>query len=210
LRSRAEIERRIASETDAFVIQALSWAMETDCPLCLHKSRKEFEIDLHTEETTADYLETKYGWPDGSVMRHMTEHIDYDPTEAREIEEVRAQAIDTLDSATHLFNRMDGWLDELEELKDQQGGISSQWIADVSKVVGQCNASLKLIGQLKKEIGVESQLLIAEAHMDSLSRILVDTLGDTPDVLDQIELRMAALKAPTHIMDADFTVTDDA
>ena len=41
-----------------------------------------------------------------------------------------------------------------------------------------------------------------------MSRMLVDILGDQPELLDQFELRMATLKEPTHVVDADFEVVE--
>ena len=33
--------------------------------------------------------------------------------------------------------------------------------------------------------------------------VLVNVLGSQPDLLDQVELHLAALKEPTHIIDSD-------
>ena len=44
--------------------------------------------------------------------------------------------------------------------------------------------------------------------MNDMSRLLVDILGDQPELLDQFELRMSTLKEPTLIMDADFEVQE--
>lgn len=206
MRSRSEIERRVGQETDAFVIQALRWVLENICPLCEHKKRLDYEIRLRKQEIGPEYLETKFGWTEGIVMAHMENHIEYDPDAAAHVEELRSQSIDTLDSASQLFQRMVVWLDELEELKDTTG-LTSQWIADVTKLMGQANASLKLIGQLKKEIGVDSQLLLANAHMNDMSRLLVEVLASHPELLDQVELKMSALRAP--VVDVDYTVVQD-
>ena len=208
MRSVGEIKRRMAQETDAFVIQALGWVLEDDCPVCNHKKCRELEIKLHNNDTSPDYLETKYGWPDGSVMTHMESHLEYAPDEAQSIEDSRKEAIDTLTSATEIFLQVKDWIGELGELKEQAGGINSGFVADVTKLLGQANASLKLIGQLKKEIGVESQLLLANAQMNDMSRILVDVLGNHPELLDDLELRMASLRAP-KVIDVDYTVTEN-
>ena len=106
------------------------------------------------------------------------------------------------------MQRMVGWLDELEERREVEG-VSSEWISDATKLTGQCHTGLKLIGQLKKEIGVDSQLLLADRKMDAVMGILVDTLRDDPHLLDNIELRLSALKAPSHVIDADFEVMDE-
>jgi hypothetical protein len=106
--------------------------------------------------------------------------------------------------AEGLVRRLVGWLDELEVLKAQDG-ISSEWVADATKLVGQANTSLKLVGQLKKEIGVDSQLLLAENRMNDFMRQLVNTLEPHPDLLDQVELHMASLKSPKHtIVDVEW------
>jgi len=199
MRTRIEIERRLGNETDVFVMDALKWVLENNCEFCKHSKKKEFEISIKNQEVTPEYLETKYSWSDGTVMEHMDAHIEYDDEEAEHIEEMRKESIDTLDRASNLFDRITVWMDELETLKDNTGGINSQWVSDVTKLVSQANASLKLIGQLKKEIGVDSQLLLAEARMADMSRILVDVLGSHPQLLDQLEIKMALLKEPTYV-----------
>tara|TARA_R110002020_G_scaffold14346_8_gene51034 strand:- start:2326 stop:2934 length:609 start_codon:yes stop_codon:yes gene_type:complete len=199
MRTRIEIERRLGNETDVFVMDALKWVLEDNCAFCKHDKKKEYEISLKKQEITPEYLETKYSWSDGTVMHHMDAHIEYDEEEAEHIEEMRKESIDTLDRASNLFDRITVWMDELETLKDNTGGINSQWVSDVTKLVSQANASLKLIGQLKKEIGVDSQLLLAEARMVDMSRILVDVLGNHPQLLDQLEFKMALLKEPTYV-----------
>ena len=72
--------------------------------------------------------------------------------------------------------------------------------------MGQANTSLRMIGQLKKEIGVDSQLLLQEARMADMSRLLVEILRPHPELLDEVELRMSALRAP--VVDVDFTESD--
>ena len=94
--------------------------------------------------------------------------------------------------------RIRGYLDELEEQKDITG-ITSEFVADAAKLIGQANSSLKLVGQLKKEIGVDSQLLLAQAQVNDMSRMLVDVLGNHPDLLDMVELKMATLKEPISV-----------
>jgi translation elongation factor EF-Ts len=119
---------------------------------------------------------------------------------------MRKESIDTLDSAQDIVSRLLGWLDELEEVKEREGGITSEWVADATKLVSQANTSLRLVGQLKKEIGVDSQLLLAQKQMDGVMGVLVHVLRDQPQLLDQIELQVAALKPPSHIIEADFEV----
>ena len=141
-------------------------------------------------------------------MNHMDNHINYDLEEATHIESARSQSIDTLDAAEDIVNRIRGYLDELEEQKDITG-MTSEFVTDAAKLISQANSSLKLIGQLKKEIGVDSQLLLAHAQMQDMSRLLVDVLGQHPELLDQVELRMAALKEPINVTDANFTVVNE-
>ena len=54
---------------------------------------------------------------------------------------------------------------------------------------------------------MDSQLLLAEARMDSMSRILVESLRNHPDLLDDVELRMSSLKTPTYI-ETEFEVIE--
>ena len=140
-------------------------------------------------------------------MNHMNNHIDYDITEATHIETARTQSIDTLDAAENIVNRIRGYLDELEEQKEIVG-MNSEFVADAAKLIGQANNSLKLVGHLKKEIGVDSQLLLAQAQINDMSRLLVEVLGNHPELLDQVELRMAILKEPILIQDADFVAVE--
>ena len=207
MRSHREIQERLATTNDAFVIEVLRWVLEGDCPMCEHKKRREYEIGIHSQEYGPEYLETKYNWAENTVMNHMNNHIDYDITEATHIENARSQSIDTLDTAEDIVRRIQGYLDELEEQKEIVG-INSDFVADAARLIGQANSSLKLIGQFKKEIGVDSQLLLAQAQINDMSRLLVDVLGEHPQLLDQLELRMASLKEPILIQDVDFEAVE--
>lgn len=207
MRSEREIQERLASTNDAFVIDVLRWVLDGDCAMCSHGKRREFELAIHTEEYGAGYLETKYNWPEGTVANHMDNHINYDIEEATHVEVARSQSIDTLDAAEDIVNRIRSYLDELEEQKEITG-MTSEFVTDAAKLIGQANNSLKLIGHLKKEIGVDSQLLLAHAQMQDMSRLLVDVLGNHPELLDQVELRMATLKEPILIQDADFVAVE--
>jgi hypothetical protein len=207
MKSEREIQERLASTNDAFVIETLRWVLDSDCMMCAHPKKREFELALHNQEYGAGYLEVKYNWPEGTVMNHMDNHINYDIEEATHIETARSQSIDTLDAAEDIVNRIRGYLDELEEQKEIVG-MNSEFVADAAKLIGQANNSLKLIGHLKKEIGVDSQLLLAQAQMNDMSRLLVDVLGQHPELLDKVELRLAALKEPILIQDADFTAVE--
>jgi len=205
MRTRREIEQRLASEGNALTIETLRWVLNTpDCPMCGIANRRDLEVGIHTGDITVSYLEEKYSWPVGTVMEHMDNHVDYDPEEAKHMETMRYESINTLDAAQDIVSRLLGWIDELEAVKDSEGGITSEWVADAAKLVAQANTSLRLVGQLKKEIGVDSQLLLAQKQMDNVMGVLVNTLQDQPQLLDQIELRVAALKTPTTIVDVDW------
>ena len=208
MKTRLEIQQRLKNENDMFVMEVLRWVLDGGCPMCDHKNRKQYEKEIMNDETTPDYLETKHNWPEGTVMRHMESHVEFDPDEAAHIEEARKQTINTLDAAEDIVLRIRSYLDELEERKEAHGGITSEFVADAARLIGQANSSLKLVGQLKKEIGVDSQLLLAQAQMNNMSNILVDVLRNSPELLDDIELRMAALKAPTHVTDVDYEVIE--
>ncbi len=207
MKSEREIQERLASTSDAFVIDVLRWVLDTDCLMCDHPRRREFELDVHAQEYGPEFLEIKYNWPENTVMNHMDNHVNYDIEEASHIESARSQSIDTLDAAEDIVNRIRGYLDELEEQKEIVG-MNSEFVADAAKLIGQANNSLKLIGHLKKEIGVDSQLLLAQAQINDMSRLLVDVLGEHPQLLDQVELRMAALREPIHVQDVDYTVIE--
>ena len=174
------------------------------CPFCEMepRSRRALEMRLHRSEVTNSHVEEKMGWDVGVVNRHMSDHIEYTPEEALLVEDMRTESIDTLNTAESLLQRMMGWLDELEHQKNIEG-ISPELVASFTKLVGQCNTSLKLVGQLKKEIGVDSQLFLADQREAATARSLVDVLRGQPHLLDQVELRLAALKTPTHVIEYD-------
>jgi len=205
MRNQREIEQRLASESNALNIETLRWVLGTpDCPMCGISTRRELEVEIHAGHVSPAYLEEKYSWPVGTVMEHMDNHVDYDPEEAKHMENMRYESINTLDAAQDIVSRLLGWLDELESMKDSQGGITSEWVTDAAKLVAQANTSLRLVGQLKKEIGVDSQLLLAQKQMDGVMGVLVNTLRDEPKLLDMIELQVAALKPPTHTVEVDW------
>ena len=199
MRTKTEIQQRLAVENDAFAIEVLRWVLAGGCEMCEHRDRKELEKQVFNEEASPSYLEAKYNWPTGTVMNHMDNHMEYDPKEARHIEEARSQSINTLDSAEDIVIRIRNYLDELEERKEAEGGITSEFVADASRLIAQANTSLKLVGQLKKEIGVDSQLLLASAQINDVSRILVETLADQPALLDNVERKLNALSAPIDV-----------
>ena len=205
MKSRIEIEQRLHNENDVFVIEVLRWVLDGGCLMCDHADRLDMERDISTGEITADYLEARHGWPEGTVMTHMEAHVEFDPREAARIDGERRQAVNTLDTAEEIVTRILGYLDELDEQKDQIG-MTSEFVTDVTRLIGQANTSLKLVGQLKKEIGVDSQILLAQAHMNNMSHILVDALKNHPELLDEVELRMQALRAP--VTDVEFEVIE--
>ena len=205
MRTKTEIQQRLAVENDAFAIEVLRWVLAGGCEMCEHRDRKELEKQVFNEEASPSYLEAKYNWPTGTVMNHMDNNMEYDPKVGRHIEEARSQSINTLDSAEDIVIRIRNYLDELEERKEAEGGISSEFVADASRLIAQANTSLKLVGQLKKEIGVDSQLLLASAQINDVSRILVETLADQPALLDSVERKLNALSAP---IDVDYEVVE--
>lgn len=209
MRTEGQIREKLSRTNSSLEMELLLWVLETpDCALCGISNRREIEIGIHQNEITPSFLEEKYSWPIGTVMTHMDEHIDYDPAEAQHMEKMRSESIDTLDSAQDIVGRLLGWIDELEQQKDEGEGITSEWVADATKLVAQANTSLRLVGQLKKEIGVDSQLLLAQAQMDNVMGVLVNTLRDQPHLLDNVELQLAALKPPSHIQDVEFEVIE--
>jgi len=199
MRSKREIQQRLASENDAFAIEVLRWVMTGGCEVCEHKNKRDIEMDVYSGDVSTSYLEAKYNWPDGHVMNHMDAHLDYDPREARHIEEARSKSINTLDAAEDIVNRIRVYLDELEEQKEAHGGITSEFVTDASRLIGQANTSLKLVGTLKKEIGVDSQLLLAHAQLNEVSRVLVEVLSEQPKLLDNVERKLNMLSTPIDV-----------
>lgn len=200
MRSAREIQQRLHGENDAFAIEVLRWVLDGGCPMCDHKSKKDYELGIMNEEFSATFLEVRHNWNEGTVMNHMDNHIEFDALEAKNMENDRQQTISTLDAAEDIVIRIQNYLNELEVQKEAAGGISSEFVTDAAKLIGQANSSLKLVGQLKKEIGVDSQLMLAQAQVNDMSRILIDVLGSHPHLLDQVELKMALLKEPSVII----------
>ena len=205
MKSKWLIEKRLETEENPTAIEILRWMLKSpECPLCNHAKRKEIEISVFSGDVTSVFVETKNGWATGIVEEHLSEHIDYDPAEASRVEKLRDETITTLDMAQTVFGRIDGWLEEWERQKDAEGGMSREWLAEATKLANTANQSLKLIGTLKKEIGVDSQLMLAESRVNSVLGIIVDVLRDRPELLNQMELRLSALKAP--VREAEFEV----
>ena len=208
MKSKWLIEQRLDEETDPKVIETLKWILESpECPLCNHPMSKEIELSVFNGESTPAYIEAKNGWATGIVEEHMSEHLTYDPAEAMRVERLRDESITTLDMANDVFSRVQRWLDEWEEKKDEEEGITREWLAEATKLVNAANQSVKLIGTLKKEIGVDSQLLLAQQQVNGVMGIIVDVLRNEPSLLNQMELRLGALKAPT-VRDVEFEVIE--
>ena len=206
MKTQRQIEERLMMETNDDMVSALQWVLEApDCPMCSHRDRVEMEIKLHRGEITSPFLEQKMGWLPGSVNVHLQDHLEYDPVRAGLIEAMRQESISTLNLAENAAQKINGWIEELEGQR-YDGVIDTDWITDAVKLTGQLNGMLRLVGQLKKEIGIDSQLLLAQAKMDSVMGVLVESLKDQPAILDNIQLRLATLKQPTNIQDADFEV----
>ena len=199
MKTKIEIQRRLAIENDAFAIEILRWVLSGGCEMCEHKEKKDLEKQVFNDDTSPAYLEAKYNWPDGTVMHHMDTHMEYDPSEAMHMEQARSQSINTLDSAEDIVVRIRNYLDELEARKEAEGGITSEFVADASRLIAQANTSLKLVGQLKKEIGVDSQLLLANNQMNDISRILVEVLAEQPKLLDDVEKKLNLLSTPIDV-----------
>jgi len=197
MKSKWLIEQRLADESDEVAMQTLLWVLETpECPLCNHPDREDLEVQIFSGNMTPAYIEAKNGWSHGIVEEHMGDHIAYEPDKAKSVERARSEAITTLDMAEDVFSRIQTWLDEWEAKKDAEG-IDAEWLANATRLVGQANSSLKLIGTLKKEIGVDSQLLLANQQVNGVMGILVDVLRAEPSYLNQIELRLAAMRPRT-------------
>ena len=209
MRTKAEILEQMNDPDEWFCKRTLEWVLTApNCPLCDLPNRREIEVKLHRGEITPAFLETKYNWPVGSVNKHMEMHLEYSPTEAGHIEKMRDESISTLNVAENLVQRLVSWVDELEERKALEG-LTSEWIADATKLLAQGQGFLKLVGQLKKEIGVDSQLLLADKKVDSMMGILVEVLKNEPVYLDQIQLQLATLQTPVvSYDDADFEVVE--
>ena len=206
MKSRWLIEQRLENEGDPVFRAALEWVLVSpECPLCNHPDRRNIEMKIHRDEMTASFIESKHRWPLGLVQEHLDHHVDFNPAEAMQIEAMREDSISTLNVAEDLVQRLVSWLDELEVRKINDG-LTSEWIADATKLLGQGQGFLKLVGQLKKEIGVDSQLLLADRKVEHVMGVLVDVLRHEPHYLDQIQLQLAALKPPKQVVDADFEV----
>ena len=204
MRSEREVRQHMLATEDEVVERTLAWVLTPDdeCAFCSHAQCKTWEIKLMTAQITPMHLETNKGWPSGTVSDHMDNHRHYDHGEAQRIEQARNDSISTLTVAEDIAQKLVTWIEELEIRKDDEG-ITSEWVTDAARLVGQANSSLRLIGQLKQEIGVDSQLMLAQNRVDSIMGVLVNVLGSQPDLLDQVELHLAALKEPTHVIDND-------
>ena len=205
MKTRSEILQFFQETNDEVVERTLAWVLEASdnaCPMCSNPAHRSWEVKLMTGQITPVALESTHRWPAGTIQDHMDNHRQYDHAEASLLEQARTESISTLNVAEGIAQKLIIWIEELERRKDDEG-ITSEWVADAARLTGQANQSLRLIGQLKKEIGVDSQLLLAQNRVDSIMGVLVHVLGDKPDLLDAVELQLAALKEPTHIIDLD-------
>ena len=202
LKSKWLIEQRLAHEDDPKAVEVLRWILESpECPMCNHRGRRDLEVQIHNGTISPAYLEAKHNWEAGIVEEHMSDHMDYDPEEAQAVEHARSEAITTLDMAQDVFARIQKWLDEWEK---DISGIDAEWLGTATRLVAQANTNIKLIGTLKKEIGVDSQILLAQQNVNQVMGILVDVLRNEPRLLGQVEMRLSALKAPTTIIEAEW------
>lgn len=201
MKNRKQIQARIDESGDDLEKSILQWVIEgNNCPLCAHRDRKDLEIQVFNGIITTSYLEAKYNWEAGLVEEHLSEHMEYDPAEALEVEKSRSEAISTLDMAEDVFSRITKWLDEWEAKKDAEG-IDGEWLSTATRLVAQANTSVKLIGTLKKEIGVDSQILLAQQQVNGVMGILVDVLRNEPKLLNDMQLRLGSMQSPTTVID---------
>ena len=206
MKTRRHIEVRLSESQDDTEIEVLKWVLKSpDCALCQSPSRVELEMKIHRGEVTAVFLEQKYGWLPGSVNVHLTDHEDYDPVKAGLIEAMRQDTINTLNLAENTAQKIADWLTEFEAQRSPEY-IDTDFIADATRLTAQLGGYLKLAGALKKEIGTDSQLLLAQRQLDEVMYILVDTLKAQPELLDQIEFRVSSLKSP--VVDAKYEVVE--
>ena len=204
MKTRKMIEKELAKQSGDLDKDTLLWVLTPpDCPCCVVSDKRELEINISNGEMTPSYIEVKHAWKVGTVDTHMEYHVEYNPSEAKDIEQSRRDTIDTLATTEDIVGRLQQWLDEMEIRKVQEGEITDEWVASAARLVSQANASLKLIGQLKKEIGVDSQLLLAQRRVDGILGILAEVLFDHPMLLDQIENRLVAFRTPIAYVDYD-------
>jgi len=83
MRTAREIQQRLQGENDAFAIEVLRWVLDGGCPMCDHKSKKDYELGIMNEEFSATFLEVRHNWNEGTVMNHMDNHIEFDALEAK-------------------------------------------------------------------------------------------------------------------------------
>ena len=59
MRSKREVQTRLASENDAFAIEVLRWVLAGGCPMCEHPNKKDMEMDVYNGDSSPSYLEAK-------------------------------------------------------------------------------------------------------------------------------------------------------
>ena len=219
MKNRTEIEKKIREIEEGAIpdsegvvgqtyIGALRWVLlPSDCSLCSHPDRADIELQVHRGDISDAALDAKRGWRKGTTRAHMDEHMEADPEQETHVEKARRESIDTLNTAETILGRLTGWIDEWEAQKDISG-ITEEWISSATRLTSEAHRGLRLIGQLKDEIGVDSQLMLAQNRFNTMMRALVDVLHEEPHYLNQIELRLASLTAPSHVQDAELEVID--
>mgnify|MGYP001284074809 FL=1 len=199
MKNREQIRERMVSEEDDSIVEALMWVLEDDgCAFCSHPQRRDIEMRIRSGQSTGTFIETKLRWPTGTVRSHMDSHLGADPVEEAYVENMRKETINTLNSAEAVVERIQSYLDEWEEQKDIHG-MDAEWVAMATSLTRELKGGLKLVGQLKKEIGVESQILLMRGRQDALMRILIHELEGYPNVLDNIHREMLMLEAPIDV-----------
>ena len=77
------IERSIliqSAKKVSYSLRDITWGVQTmTCPFCEldPRLRRSLEMRLHRGEITHTHVETKQGWPVGTVAEHMDMHLDY-------------------------------------------------------------------------------------------------------------------------------------
>ena len=205
MRNEREILQRFQKTECEITEQVLAWVLsdsDTECPMCEHTNRKRWERDIQNNVVKPSHLETNNNWAYGTVQDHMDNHILYDHNEALVIDTARSESINTLSIAETVAQELLVWLSDIRIRKEEEG-ITDEVVTSAMKIVAQLNTSVKLIGQLKQEIGVDSQLLLQQRRMDNIMGLIVDVFSDEPELLSKFELRLAASREPTKVIDID-------
>lgn len=204
MKTEAQIHK-LLKETDCEITErVLSWVLTSDneCPLCNRKDSMELEANIIRQTITPLHLDASMGWLSGTTQDHMDNHRHYDPVASQIIESARSGSISTLSVAEQLSQELLLWFNEMKERKNTEG-LTDEVVMGAMKIANQLNQSVRLVGQLKKEIGVDSQLMLAQGRIDTIMGILVDVLSSEPRYLNEIESRLLIMKEPTKILDVN-------